>query len=92
LGPERVIAEVARQYKVTRDDIFRGKRGQENEARKVAMYLVRRCCDWTLTDLASYFGSGSYAAVSWSCRVIESKMAKDKKTRDQIERLAASIG
>jgi hypothetical protein len=91
VGPERVISEIARQYNVTREEIFRGKRGRENEARKVAMYLVRRCCDRTLTEVASYFGSGSYAAVSWSCRVIESKMAKDKKFRDRIEKITASI-
>jgi REP element-mobilizing transposase RayT len=91
LGPERVIAEVARQYKVAREEIFRGKRGRENEARKVAMYLVRRCCDRTLTEMASYFGTGSYAAVSWSCRMIESKMAKEKTVRDRIEKIAASI-
>jgi putative transposase len=38
--PERVIGEVARQYKVAREEIFRGIRGRENEARKVAMYVV----------------------------------------------------
>src|SRR5574341_1771622 len=86
-GPERVIGEVARQYKVTREEILRGKRGRENQARKVAMYLVRRCCDRTLSEVAQYFGTVSYSAVSWSCRVIEYKMAKDKKTRDQIERI-----
>jgi REP element-mobilizing transposase RayT len=91
VGPERVISEIARQYNVTREEIFRGKRGRKNEARKVAMYLVRRCCDRTLTEVASYFGSCSYAAVSWSCRVIESKMAKDKKFRDRIDKIAASI-
>jgi len=38
-----------------------------------------------------YFGAGSYAAVSWNCRSIESKMAKEKNFRDWIEKLAASI-
>ena len=89
--PERVIGEVARQYKVTREEIFVGKRGRVNEARKVAMYLVRRCCDRTLPEMAKYFGSGSYAVVSWSCREIESKMAKEKTLRDRIEKIAASI-
>jgi REP element-mobilizing transposase RayT len=90
-GPERVVGEVARQYKVTREEIFQGKRGKENEARKVAMYLVRRCCDRTLPEIAKYFGTGSYSAVTWSCRQIEARMAREKKLRDWIKKIAASI-
>ncbi len=90
-GPERVISEVVRQYEVAREEIIRGVRGRENEARKVAMYLVKRCCDRTLPEMAEYFGIGSYSAVSWSCRAIESKMAKEKKFRDRIEKITASI-
>ena len=55
------------------------------------MYLVKRCCDRTLSEMAQYFGTGSYSAVSWSCRVIETKMATEKKFRDRIDRIAASI-
>ena len=91
VNPEWVINEVMRQYKVGRDEIFRGTRGRENEARKVALYLVKRCSDRTLTEMAEYFGIGNYSTVSWNCRAIESQMAKDKKLRDHIERLAASI-
>jgi chromosomal replication initiation ATPase DnaA len=69
VGPERLINEVIRQYEVVRDEIFRGTRGRENEARKVALYLVKRCSDRTLTDV----------------------MAKEKKFRDRIEGIMASI-
>ena len=43
-------------------------RGKENEARKVAMYLVRRCWDQTLQETARIFGLGSYGAVGWCCQ------------------------
>jgi chromosomal replication initiation ATPase DnaA len=76
---------------VTREAIFGGKRGQENEARKVAMYLVKRCCDRTLPEMAKDFGVGSNSTVSWSCRGIEARMVKEKKLRDRIEKLVASI-
>ena len=91
VGPERVINEVMRQYKVAREEIFRGMRGRENEARKVALYLVKRFCDRTLPELAEYFGIGNYSTVSWSCRAIQSKMAKEKKLRDRIDKISASI-
>ena len=57
VAPERVIDEVVRQCKVRREEIFRGRRGQKNEARKGALYLVKRCCDRTLPEVAEYFGS-----------------------------------
>ena len=90
-GPEHVLREVMRRYKVTRDEILRSQRGRDNEARKVAMYLVKRCCDRTLSEIAEYFAAGGYSAVSWSCRAIDAKMAKEKKLRERIERLASSI-
>ena len=31
-----------------------GRRGRENEARKVALYWVKRCCDRTLPEVAEY--------------------------------------
>ena len=50
---------------MTREAIFGGKRGQENEARKVAMlYLVKQCLDRTLPEMAKDFGVGSNSTVS----------------------------
>lgn len=89
--PEQVIDAVVHRYKVARQEIFRGVRGRENEARKVALYLVKRCCDRTLPEIAEYFGIGSYSTVSWNYRAIESQMAKDKTLKDRIEKIVASI-
>jgi hypothetical protein len=67
------------------------KRGRENEALKLAMYLVKRSCDRTLPAMAEYFGTASYSAVSWGCRAIESKLAREKKLRHRIEKTIASM-
>ncbi len=66
-------------------------RGRENEARKVAMYLVRRCCDQTLKETARLFGLESYGAAGWGWHAVRSKMEREKNFRDQIERIAADI-
>jgi len=76
--PDRVISIILQEYHMKRDDIFRGVRGQENEARKVAMYLVKRCCDRTLPEIAGYFGIASYATVSWNCRTIGLQIAQNQ--------------
>jgi REP-associated tyrosine transposase len=90
-GPERVVSEVMRWYGLARDRILVGQRGRENEARKVAMYVVKRCCDRTLPEVAKDFGVGSNSTVSWSCRVIEARMIKEKKLRDRLDKIIAII-
>jgi hypothetical protein len=42
------------------------------------MDMAKRCSDRTLAEMAGDFGIGSYTALNWSCRKIESKMAKEK--------------
>jgi hypothetical protein len=37
-------------------------------ARKLAMYLVKRCCDQTLLEMTKDFGVRRNSIVSWSCR------------------------
>ena len=85
------MRKIVEQYNVKREEVFRGVRGRENEAREVAMYLLKRCCDRTLAEIAEYFGTNGYASVSWNCRVVESKMAKERRFKDRIEKIAASI-
>jgi chromosomal replication initiation ATPase DnaA len=82
---------VARLFSVAREEILRGVRGRENEARKVAMYLVTRCCDTTLQETAGLFGVGSYGAVGWCCHWVQSRMEKDKRFKEQLEKLSENI-
>jgi chromosomal replication initiation ATPase DnaA len=89
--PEQVVEKVAGSYKLPQEEVLTGVRGKENEARKVAMYLVRRCCDQTLSETARVFGVGSCGAVGWSCHGVKTKMEQEKRFRDRIERIAAEI-
>ena len=89
--PEQVIGRVAGMYGIPKEGVLRGVRGKENEARKVAMYLVMRCCDQTLGETARLFGLGSYGTVGWGCHGVKTRMEREKKFRDRIERIAAEI-
>jgi chromosomal replication initiation ATPase DnaA len=55
------------------------------------MYLLKRCYDRRLWDIAEYFRSNGYATVSWNRRIVESKMPKETKFKDRIEKIGASI-
>jgi chromosomal replication initiation ATPase DnaA len=88
---QNVIRRVAESYRISREEVVQGVRGKENEARKVAMYLVRHWCDQTLRETARLFGLGSYGAVGWCCYGVQTKMEKEKGFRDQIERFVRDI-
>jgi REP element-mobilizing transposase RayT len=90
-APEQVVRAVARLYKVEVEQLMRGGEGTENEARKIAMYLVRRCCDRTLQETARLFGGGSCGTVGWACHGIESQLQSEKKLGKRIERITTSI-
>ncbi|MGH9425329.1 MAG: helix-turn-helix domain-containing protein, partial [Terriglobia bacterium] len=64
---DKVLKALAKIYGVKVEDLLTAKRGKENEARKVGMYLIKELCDLRLHEIAEQFGTGSYGAVGWAC-------------------------
>jgi len=89
--PEEVLDRVARYYRLEVEQLLRRGRGKQSEARKVAMYLVRRRCDQTLQETAKLFNVGSYGVVGWACHGVRLRMEKERKFCDQINAVAAGI-
>jgi putative transposase len=88
---QSLIRRIAEVYRVSTDEVLQGIRGKENEARKVAMYLVRRCCDRTLKETAALFGLGSYGAVGWCCHGVQRKMERERRFKDRVEKLVRDL-
>ena len=82
-----VIREVVKVYKVSEEDLFHGQRGKRNEARQVAMYLIRELCNKSLKEIAEYFSLGSYGSVGGACSVIERQIKLDRKLCRRIEQI-----
>jgi len=49
-----------------------------NEARQVAMYLVRELCNKSLHIIGELFSLGSYGGVGTACSVIQKQLKVDK--------------
>lgn len=81
---DRVLKSLARVYGVKARDLIEGRRGRDNEARKVGMYLVKELCDLTLREIAERFGTGSYGAVGWACHGVRSRMESDPEFRERV--------
>ncbi len=87
----QVMQRVAAVFEVEVSALKRGRRGEANQARKVAMYLVKRLCDLTLQDTAADVGVESYGVVGWACAQVRAKQAADKAFKKRVERVEALI-
>lgn len=84
---EKVLHHVADAYGMAAEGLLHARRGVENEARKVAMFLVKRLCDLTLQETAERFRVGSYGVVGWACHGVRSRMQHDKQFQGRVERI-----
>ena len=78
---------VAKEFGVSVSTLCHSRRGVTNDARKAAMYLVKRLCDLTLQDTAKEFGVRSYGVVGWACAQVKSKMQQDSSFRKRVTRV-----
>ncbi|MFQ6094481.1 MAG: helix-turn-helix domain-containing protein [bacterium] len=88
---ESVIGAVAQIYRVSREDLFQGRRGYRNEPRQVAMYLVRQLCGRSLKEIAEVFSLGSYGGVGAACSKIHRRLRTDRELRLRIEKVKNRI-
>jgi chromosomal replication initiation ATPase DnaA len=91
LYTQRFNRSQGRDGSLFRGEVLSGNRGRENEARKVAMYLVRRCCDRTLEETAQLFGVRSYGTVGWASHGVQLKVGGQKEFRDRLEKIIQRI-
>ncbi len=87
-GYYKVVAQV---YGKGVEDPRNGRRGEADEGRKVAMYLMKRLCDRTLAEVAREFAVKSYGTVGWACHGISLKCEVNSKFYRQIENLKTAI-
>jgi hypothetical protein len=81
---DQVLKALAKKYGLKVEDLMKGKRGKDNEPRKVGMYLVKKLCDLKLKEIAERFGTGTYGAVGWACHGVTSRTQADAKFRDRV--------
>lgn len=84
---DQVLRTLAKMYGLKVDDLLNGRRGRDNEPRKVGMYLIKELCDLKLQEIADHFGTGSYGTVGWACHGVATRMNSDTKFRDRVTRI-----
>jgi chromosomal replication initiation ATPase DnaA len=69
----------------------KGRRGEANHVRKVAMYLVKRLCVLTLQETAVHFGVKSYGVVGWAYAQVRAKQTADQRFKKGVDQVEAEM-
>jgi hypothetical protein len=86
-----VIKAVGEVYGVSEGEIFQRRRGERNEARQVAMYLIRDLCDKSLREIAEIFSLGSYRSVGGACSIVERRRKLNRTLAHRIKQIRGLV-
>ncbi|MBW8058684.1 MAG: transposase [candidate division NC10 bacterium] len=78
-GLEEILEATARVYGKRVDELLRRRRGRENEARAMAMYLCRTLGGHKLVDIGKLVGLEKYSSVSSACLSMKERVAREKR-------------
>lgn len=80
---ERVIHEVCRAFSKPREAVFQSKRGEQNEARLMALLLTRELSGLRLSEIAGLFDIKSYRTVASNCFRFKKIMGHNTQIRQR---------
>ena len=81
----RIEKAVISAYQVNREDLLKSRRGNYNEARNVAIYLMRKHTGAALSDIGSRFEMRSYSSVSSVVQRMQEALRRDRNLRQRVE-------
>lgn len=88
---EEIIVSTAEVYGVTVEQIVRSRRGEENEARAVAVYLGRQIGGHKLRDIGRAVGLEKYSSVSTAYLKMKSRIQQDPKLARRTRRVQTQL-
>jgi chromosomal replication initiation ATPase DnaA len=86
-----LIEVVKGEYGIRQEELFYSRRGNYNEARNVAIYLVRKLRGDRLKEIGEVFGIGKYSTVSSAVQRVKVGIERDERLRKRISHLIATI-
>ena len=89
---EDIIAEICKVYRIDQK-IIRGQQRDRDavRSRQVAMYLIRRLCNYSYKDIGKEFGNRDHTTVMHSIEQVERKIAKDAAFSETVKAITTNI-
>ncbi len=88
---DKVISSVCRHFKVTPKELLTSKRGTENIARDIAIYLVRRLCCKTLPNVGKEFGIDNYSSVSSVIQRAKKRIERSRSLQKELRIIEENV-
>ncbi|MHB1404974.1 MAG: helix-turn-helix domain-containing protein [Desulfitobacteriaceae bacterium] len=86
LHPDNIVRLVAETMQVSIQEIKgNSRRSRLNEARQIAIYLIRTYTDLSYSQIGAYFGRGHTAMIE-ACHRLESKTSEDPQLDSKVKR------
>ena len=84
----KIVCDV---YGIEEEVLQQSRRGRENEARDVAIYLQRKYCGQTLAELGKDYGIPNYSTVSSACERVKARLSKDRKSLTTLKEIEKKL-
>ena len=74
-------------YNVSRDELYRSRRGQFNEPRNVAIFLTRKLRPDSLKEIGRQFHMEKYSSISNIIERMKKQMLEDRNLKKRVDRV-----
>lgn len=92
ITPRAIIAAVSKQFQIPLKDLRGpGRRQAINEARGVAMHLLREVRKLTYAEIGALFGDRDHTTVMHACQKTSERLASDPLLRQSLETITAQL-
>ena len=90
--PDLIIEETAKFYNLTVEDL-KGQSRTRNiaNARQIAMYIIKRLTNFTLTEIGDVFNGRDHSTVISSIRKVEESISENKEYSQTIKDIISNI-
>ena len=86
-----IINAVCNFYNVSRDELYRSRRGQFNEPRSVAIFLTRKLRRDSLKEMGRQFQMEKYSSISSLIERMKKQMLTDSALKRRVDRVADRV-
>ena len=90
-APNEIIQQVCSYFNLDEATLKKSRRGVENVPRDIAIYLSRRYCRKSLTEIGEPFGISNYSTVSSAIERIKVRKNNDRDLRQKLEEISSKI-
>jgi hypothetical protein len=86
-----IINAVCNFYNVSRDELYRSRRGQFNEPGNVAIFLTRKLRRDSLKEIGHQFHMEKYSSISSIIERMKKQMVADRNLKKRVDRVADGV-